>query len=171
MVAAAVTWYGNWAPVGGKERTRPRSLVEDRKSGGRRGEDKQLSTGSLLLSVVLLFSLVFPFPLALSLSPPPLSLSIHLSLSHSLSLPFPPSSETDIIGVCACAPARAYVCVRVCVCVCVCLPPFPFRSKKSPRRREGCRPQCSAVLLQCSVTASRLDEYQHGTTVFSSSMN
>lgn len=133
MVAAAVTWYGNWAPVGGKERTRPRSLVEDRKSGGRRGEDKQLSTGSLLLSVVLLFSLVFPFPLALSLSPPPLSLSIHLSLSHSLSLPFPPSPETDIIGVCACARARAYVCVRACMCVCVCVcHPFPSARKSHP---------------------------------------
>lgn len=80
MVGAAVTWYGNWASVGGKERTRPRSFVEDRKSGGRRGEDKQLSTGSLLLSVVLLFSLVFsppvflPFPSSASrrgtLSPP-----------------------------------------------------------------------------------------------------
>ena len=87
-------------------------------------------------------------------------LSLSLSFSSSLltylypflSLPFPPSPQTDI---------EVYVCVRACVecmCVCVCSPPFPFRSKKSPRRREGCRPQCSAVLLQCSVTASRLDE-------------
>lgn len=172
MVAAAVTWYGNWAPVGGKERTRPRSLVEDRKSGGRRGEDKQLSTGSLLLSVVLLFSLVFPFPLALSLSPPlSLCLSTYLYPILSLSLFRLRQRLTSSECVRARARARMCACVRVCVCVCVCLPPFPFRSKKSPRRREGCRPQCSAVLLQCSVTASRLDEYQHGTTVFSSSMN
>lgn len=87
-------------------------------------------------------------------------LSLSLSFSSSLltylypflSLPFPPSPQTDI-EVCVCVRA----CVE-CMCVCVCSPPFPFRSKKSPRRREGCRPQCSAVLLQCSVTASRLDE-------------
>lgn len=132
MVAAAVTWYGNWAPVGGKERTRPRSLVEDRKSGGRRGEDKQLSTGSLLLSVVLLFSLVFPFPLALSLSPPlSLCLSTYLYPILSLSLFRLRQRLTSSECVRARARARMCVCVRVCVCVCVCHP-FPSARKSHP---------------------------------------
>lgn len=132
MVAAAVTWYGNWAPVGGKERTRPRSLVEDRKSGGRRGEDKQLSTGSLLLSVVLLFSLVFPFPLALSLSPPlSLCLSTYLYPILSLSLFRLRQRLTSSECVRARARARMCACVRVCVCVCVCHP-FPSARKSHP---------------------------------------
>lgn len=70
MVGVPVTWYGNWASVGGKERTRPRGFVEDRKSGGRRGEDKQLSTGSLPVSVVSVFSLVFSSPPIVLLFPP-----------------------------------------------------------------------------------------------------
>lgn len=166
MVAAAVTWYGNWAPVGGKERTRPRSLVEDRKSGGRRGEDKQLSTGSLLLSVVLLFSLVFPFPLALSLSPS-LPLSLPISIPFSLSL-F--RLRRRLTSKCVCA------CVRVSsVCACVCARhPFPSARKSHPdgERDVG----HSAVRFCYSVPLPLLDSMnniavENGTTVSSSSMN
>lgn len=166
MVAAAVTWYGNWAPVGGKERTRPRSLVEDRKSGGRRGEDKQLSTGSLLLSVVLLFSLVFPFPLALSLSPS-LPLSLPISIPFSLSL-F--RLRRRLISKCM------YACVHVSsVCACVCARhPFPSARKSHPdgERDVG----HSAVRFCYSVPLPLLDSMnniavENGTTVSSSSMN